>query len=133
MFAPAVSSAQSLDIFACCACQTTGNAVIDNALTHNPNVASDGLLFAFVNNTWLAISNALFSVSNASPLDSFSIGLVPVGATFILPPGLSDDAGGHLAGGLFKDVGATADTSDGAGGVTDAPIFTFTGLAGGSA
>ena len=133
VFAPAASSAQSLDIFACYACQNSGNAAIDASLLANPSVPSDGLLFAFVNNTGFAISNAMFSVTSANPVDSFNIGSIAAGATFIMLPGLSNDSGAHATGGLFSSIGSTADTSDGAGGVNDASVFTFSGLAGGSA
>lgn len=122
-----------LDIYACYACNTTGNAAIDAALAANPSVASDGLLFAFVNTGASDITNATFSVANASPNDAFAIGTIPVGATVIVMPGLSVDGGTHAPGGLFSNTFSTMDTSDGDGGVSDASIFTFTGTSAGQA
>ena len=126
---PAMAAAR-VDIYACYACQNSGNAAIDAALAANPSVASDGLLFAFVNTSGTALTNAVFSVGNAAPADSFSIGSLAAGATFILMPGLSDDGAVHASGGLFAATGATMDTSDGDGGVTDASVFSFSGLLG---
>lgn len=128
---PLVVAAQTLDIYACYACQNTGNAAIDAALAANPSVAADGLLFAFFNTGATTVTNATFAVSGANPNDSFKIGSIAAGASFIALPGLSDDGGTHGAGGLFESVGATRDTSDGQGGVTDLSVFSFTALLGG--
>jgi len=117
-----------VNIFACYACQNSGNAAIDAALVASPSVSADGLLFAFVNTSSSAITGATFSVRNAAVNDSFSIGTIGVGATAILTPGLSNDGASHPAGGLFAHTGFTMDTSDGDGGVADASIFSFTGL-----
>ena len=127
-YVPNASAVSVVNIFACYACQNTGNAAIDAALTANPTVSADGLLFAFVNTSLSAITGAKFSVTNATVNDSFSIGTIGAGATAILMPGLSNDGALHLAGGLFAHTGSTMDTSDGDGGVTDASIFSFTGL-----
>ena len=122
-----------IDIYACYACQNTGNAAIDAALTANPSVAADGLLFAFANLSASPVTNAVFSVNNANPNDSFDIGTIGAGATVIVMPGLSDDSGVHPAGGLFSHTGSTMDTSDGDGGVSDASMFSFAGLVGSTA
>ena len=117
-------------IFVCYACNTTGNASIDAALAANPSVASDGILFAFVNSSGSSITGGTFSVSNASPDDSVTIPTIASGGTYILLPGLTNDGGVHPSGGLFANTGFTQDTSDGEGGVTDASIFKFVGLQG---
>lgn len=119
-------AAQVGQILVCYACQNTGNATIDAALTANPGVASDGLLFAFVNTSASNITGAHFS-ENGTPADSFALPTITAGSTYILIPGVTDDGGTHLAGGLFKTTGVM-DTSDGAGGVNDSTAFTFTGL-----
>jgi hypothetical protein len=117
------------DILVCYACQNTGNAAVDAALTANPGVASDGLLFAFVNTSGTAITGGSFSVSGTSPADTFTVPTIAAGSTFILMPGLTSDGGSHGSG-LFAATGSTADTSDGVAGVTDSSIFSFTGLSG---
>lgn len=127
-FAPSAFAVSVVNIFACYACQNTGNAAIDAALAANPSVPSDGLLFAFVNTSSSAITGATFSVTNAIVNDSYSIGTINAGATIILLPGLSNDGASHLPGGLFAHTGITMDTSDGDGGVSDASIFSFAGL-----
>jgi hypothetical protein len=115
-------------IYACYACQNTGNAAIDAALTANPGVAGDGILFAFVNTSAFAITGGVFSVNNATPNDSFNLPTIAANSTFILIPGItSDSPHTHTSGGLF-DVTGVKDTSDGSGGVSDASIFAFTGL-----
>ena len=110
------------DILACYACNTTGNPAVDAALAAHPEVAGDGLLFAFVNTSSQAITNGTFSVSNSNPSDSFSLPTIAANSTYIFIPGETADAALHPAGGLFGTTGAM-DTSDGAGGVTDASIF----------
>lgn len=127
-YVPSANAVAVLDIFACYACQNSGNAAIDAALAANPTVSSDGLLLAFINTGSSAITGAMFSVTNAAVNDAFSIGTIGVGATVILLPGLSNDGGAHLPGGLFEHTGATMDTSDGEGGASDASIFSFAGL-----
>lgn len=127
-YVPSANAVSVLNIFACYACQNTGNAAIDAALTANPTVSFDGLLLAFVNTGASAITGATFSVTNAAVNDAFSIGTIAAGATVILLPGLSNDGNAHLPGGLFAHTGATMDTSDGDGSVTDASIFSFAGL-----
>lgn len=123
-------AANGVDIYACYACQNTGNSAIDSALAANPSVAYDGLLFAFVNTSGSDVTNAVFSVSNASPNDSFLIGTIAAGATAIVMPGVSNDNAVHPSGGLFENTGNTMDTSDGDGGVTDSSQFVFTGQSG---
>ena len=112
------------DILACYACQNTGNAAVDAALTANPSVASDGLLFAFVNTSGSAITNASFSAG----ADSYNLGTVAANSTLIILPGISNDGGAHVSGSLFEFVNHTQDTSDGQGSVSDATVFSFTGL-----
>jgi hypothetical protein len=114
-------------IYVCYACQNSGNTAIDAALTANPGVAGDGILFAIINTSAFAITGGTFSVSNSTPADSFSLPTIAAGATFILMPGITSDGGSHTAGGLFVNRGITQDTSDGDGGVTDSSIFKFTG------
>jgi len=115
------------EILACYACQNTGNSAIDAALALNPGVASDGLLFAFVNTSSFDITGGVFAVTNATPNDSFMLPTIVAGATFILIPGVTSDGGTHAAGGLFGATGVM-DTSDGVGGLSDASVFSFTGL-----
>ena len=114
-------------ILVCYACQNSGNPAIDAALTANPGVASDGILFAFVNSSSSAIAGGLFSVSNASPADSFIVPTIAAGSTYILVPGVTSDSGVHASGGLFGLTGVQ-DTSDGAGGVSDSSMFSLTGF-----
>jgi hypothetical protein len=116
------------DIFVCYACQNTGDATIDAALTANPGVASDGILFAFKNTSGAAITGGVFSVGGTSPSDSFVVPIIEPGGEFILMPGITSDGGSHPAGGLFSHAGSAMDTSDGGGGVADDSIFMFTGL-----
>ena len=125
---PAAFAASQIDIFACYACQNSGVPSIDAALASNPSVATDGLLFAFVNTGPTSVTNAVFSVSNASPNDQYNIGTIGGNSTVIVMPGLSNDGGAHS--GLFTYTGTTVDTSDGQGGVSDTSIFSFTGLLG---
>jgi len=125
VIAPAYAT-QVGEIYACYACQNTGNAAVDAALTANPSVASDGLLFAFVNTSGSAITGAVFSVTGSTN-DSFALPTIGAGATFILMPGLTSDGGVHPGGGLFFLSGSTMDTSDGAGGVSDTSVWSFTG------
>jgi hypothetical protein len=120
-------AAQVGQILVCYACTGTGNAAIDAALTANPGVATDGLLFAFVNTSASAITGGIFSVSNSSPADSFVVPALAAGGTYIFIPGVTNDGGVHPAGSLFNATGVK-DTSDGDGGLTDASIFKFTGL-----
>jgi hypothetical protein len=116
-----------LDIYVCYACNTTGNAAVDAALTANPSVSYDGLLFAFINTSASAITGASFAVSSAAPDDSYSLGTIPAGATVIVMPGLSSDGGAHPSGGLFAVTGSTVDTSEGVGGVSDTSVWVFNG------
>jgi hypothetical protein len=118
------------DILACYACQNTGNASIDAALTANPSVASDGLLLAFVNNSGSAITGAFFYVNNGTYLDTVNIGNIGANSTFIFMPGISNDGGNHISSSLFFHSGSTMDTSDGDGGVSDSSLFAFTGSQG---
>ncbi len=118
------------EILACYACQNTGNSAINAALALNPAVASDGLLFAFVNTSSFDITGGKFSVTNATPNDSFTLPTIVAGATFILIPGVTSDGGTHAAGGLFGAKGVM-DTSDGVGGLSDSSIFSFAGLSNG--
>ncbi len=121
------SAAQVGTIYVCYACNTTGNSAIDTALAANPSVASDGVLFAFINTSGFSINGGVFSVSNASPADSFALPTIAAGGTYIIMPGITSDGNFHTTGGLFSDTGITKDTSDGDGGLTDASIFSFTG------
>ncbi len=130
--APAFA-AQTGVIYACYACQNTGNAVIDAALAANPGVGSDGILFAFINTSAFPITGGVFSVTNASPADSFALPTIAAGSVYILIPGISADGGAHPSNGLFANVGSAQDTSDGSGGVSDSSVFKFTGFSNGSA
>ncbi len=47
MVAPPVHADQIGTISACYACQNTGDAAVDAALTANPDVATDAILFDF--------------------------------------------------------------------------------------
>jgi hypothetical protein len=116
------------DIYVCYACQNTGDAAIDAALANNPGVASDGILFAFKNTSSSAITGGVFSLSGASPNDSFTLPTLAAGSEFILMPGITSDGGSHTTGGLFAHTGSAMDTSDGDGGVSDSSIFSFTGI-----
>jgi hypothetical protein len=113
------------EILVCYACQNTGNSTIDAALAANPGVASDGLLFAIVNTSSFSITGGIFSVSNASPDDSFTLPTIAADSTYILMPGITSDGLTHPSGGLFGDTGVM-DTSDGAGGLSDSSIFRLT-------
>ena len=115
------------DILACYACSGTGNAAVDAALAANPGVAGDGLLFAFENSSGTAITNATFNVTGSA--DSFSIGTIAANSTYILIPGVTNDGGVHVSINLFAANGIK-DTSDGGGSVSDASVFSFTGLEG---
>jgi hypothetical protein len=125
--APA-NATQIGEILACYACQNTGNSAIDSALAtgSGPAVASDGLLFAFVNTSGSAITGGVFS-ETGSPNDSFALPTLAANSTFILIPGVTLDGGSHPRGGLFGLTGVM-DTSDGDGGLTDSTIFSFTGV-----
>ncbi len=123
--APAYAT-QVGEIYSCYACQNSGNAAIDAALAANPSVASDGLLFAFVNTSGSAITGGVFSVTGSVD-DSFALPTIAAGGTFILMPGLTSDGGVHPSGGLFADTGSTMDTSDGDGNVNDSSVWSFTG------
>jgi len=127
VFLPAPARANQVgEILVCYACSNTGNAAIDEALTNNPGVASDAILFAFVNTSAFPITGGVFSVSGASPNDSYALPTIAAGATFILIPGVTSDGAVHLSGGLFEVTGVK-DTSDGIGGLTDSSVFQFTG------
>ncbi|HEV2363300.1 MAG TPA: PEPxxWA-CTERM sorting domain-containing protein [Caulobacteraceae bacterium] len=120
------------EILACYACQDTGNSVIDNYLANGaggPTVASDGLLFAFVNTSGAAITGGKFTVSNSSANDSFSFPTIAAGGTFILVPGVTNDGGSHSSGAFFNPADGVWDTSD-QGLVTGSAIWTFTGSQG---
>jgi len=119
-------------ILVCYACQNTGDAAIDTALAANPDVAYDGILFAFKNTSGFAITGGVLSVKGTTPSDSFLLPAIPAGGEFILIPGITSDGANHPSGGLFELTGAM-DTSDGGGGVDDTSIFQFTGTANGSA
>ena len=122
-------AAQIGQIFVCYACQNTGDATIDAALAANPNVAFDGILFAFKNTSSAAITGGVFSISGTSPSDSFALPTIGVGGEFILMPGATSDGHSHPANGLFQtNSSGAADTSEGEGGVSDSSIFRFTGL-----
>lgn len=122
-------AAQIGQIFACYACQNTGDTAIDAALAANPNVAFDGILFAFKNTSSASITGGVFSVSGTSPSDAFALPTIAAGGEFILMPGATSDGGSHPANGLFHLNGTGAvDTSEGEGGIADSSIFRFTGL-----
>ena len=121
-----VHAAQIGQIFACYACQNTGDPAIDAALANNPSVSSDGILFAFKNTSSFAITGGIFSLSGTSPADFFELPAIAAGGEFVLMPGITSDGRSHPSGALFALTGAM-DTSDGAGGVADASIFAFTG------
>ena len=122
-----VQADQMGTIFVCYACQNTGNGAIDTALSSNPSVASDGILFAFINTGTSAMTGGVFSVSGTTPTDSFALPTISAGGTFILMPGITTDGASHPSSGLFANTGTTQDTSDGAGDVNDTSIFKFTG------
>jgi hypothetical protein len=129
--APAQATTQVGEILACYACQNTGNSAIDAALATGTglDVASDGLLFAFVNTSGSAITGGVFS-ENGTPNDSFALPTLPANSTFIVIPGTSVDGGIHLAGGLFQFNNFVMDTSDGAGGLSNSTVFAFSGSQG---
>lgn len=127
LFAVPASANSVGDILVCYACQNTGNAAIDAALAANPDVASDGILFAIENTSATAITGATFSVSNASPNDTISLPTIAANSTFILIPGRLNDGNSHPSGGFFSFTGAQPDTSDGYGGLSDASVFSFIG------
>jgi hypothetical protein len=129
--APA-QAAQIGQVFVCYACQNTGDTAIDAALTANPSVSFDGILFAFKNTSGSAITGGHFSISGTTPSDSFVVPTIAAGGEFILMPGITSDGGSHPGGGFFALTGAM-DTSEGAGGVADSSIFQFTGLSNGAA
>lgn len=127
-----VRSAQATtvgDVLVCYACQNSGNTAVDAALAANPGVAGDGILFAFANTSNVAITGGLFQVGNTSPADTFTLPTIAANSTYILLPGISTDGGAHSSGGLFRATGVM-DTSEGAGGVNDTSVFSFTGLSG---
>ena len=127
-------AAQIGSITVCYACQNTGDPVIDAALTAHPDVAYDGLLFAFKNTSAFPITGAVISVGGtASPADSFALPTIPAGGELIFLPGLDSDVAKHPSGGLFEHTGSTMDTSEGDGGVDDKSIFKFTGTSNGVA
>jgi len=119
-------------ILVCYACQNTGDAAIDAALAANPDVAYDGILFAFKNTSSFAITGGVLSVRGTTPSDSFVLPTIPAGGEFILIPGITSDGANHPSGGLFELTGVM-DTSDGGGNVDDSSIFQFTGTANGLA
>jgi hypothetical protein len=119
-------------ITVCYACQNTGDAVIDAALTAHPNVATDGILFAFKNTSAYPITGGVLSVSGTSPADSFALPTIPANSEYILIPGISADGNSHPANGLFAVTGFM-DTSDGAGNVDDTSVFKFIGTSNGAA
>jgi hypothetical protein len=129
--APAHATINVGEILACYACQNSGNAAIDAALATGtgPDVASDGLLFAFVNTSGSPITGGVFS-ENGSPNDSFALPTLAANSTFILIPGTSVDGGIHLAGGLFSFNNFVMDTSDGDGGLSNSTVFAFNGSQG---
>jgi len=116
------------DIFVCYACQNTGDPAIDAALVTHPNVASDGILFAFKNTSGSDITGGIFSVTGASPNDTFALPTIAAGSEFIFVPGVTTDGHTHPSGGLFANTGTAMDTSDGDGGVSDSSVFSFTGI-----
>src|ERR1700676_5353422 len=109
-----VHAAQIGQIFACYACQNTGDPAIDAALANNPSVSSDGILFAFKNTSSFAITGGVFSLSGTSPADSFTLPTIAAGGEFIFIPGVTSDGSVHPSGGLFGATGIM-DTSDGSG------------------
>jgi len=121
-----IHAAQVGEILACYACSSTGNAAVDAALANNPDVASDAILFAFVNTSGSPITGGVFSEAGL-PADSFVVPTIGAGSTFILIPGVTSDGGSHPSGGLFS-LSGVMDTSDGAGGLNDDTEFTFTGV-----
>ncbi len=112
-------------ISVCYACQNTGDPIIDAALTAHPNVASDGILFAFKNTSAYPITGGVLSVTGTSPSDSFALPTIAANSEFILMPGITSDGKSHPANGLFALTGFM-DTSDGAGNVDDTSVFRFT-------
>src|SRR5581483_8363000 len=61
MTAPAHAGTVAVgSIYACYACQNTGDQAIDDALAANPSVANDGLLFEFNNTSGTAITGGVF-------------------------------------------------------------------------
>jgi len=119
-------------IAVCYACQNTGDPIVDAALAAHPNVASDGILFAFKNTSAYPITGGVLSVSGTSPSDSFTLPTIAANSEFILIPGITSDGHTHPTNGIFALTGFM-DTSDGAGNVDDTSIFKFTGTSNGAA
>ena len=128
--ATSASAATVGGIYACYACQNSGDPSIDAVLAAHPDVAYDGLLFEFKNTSNVAIAGGTFSLSAGSYTDSYAVGTIAANSDVIILPGLSNDGGVHPAGSLFAAVGYTMDTSDGQGAVNDSSAFAFTGLQG---
>ncbi len=127
---PAAAATTVGSIYACYACQNTGNQLVDAALAANPDVASDGLLFAFFNTSGSAITGATFNLSAGSYTDSFTLPTLAANSGYIYIPGKGNDGKSHPVGSLFATTGLTQDTSDGDGSVSDGSVFSFTGSQG---
>lgn len=86
----------------------------------------DGPAFQFNNTSGQAITNAAFNI--LTPVsDTFEIGVIPAGGSFVLVPGVTNDGGsGHN---FFTATGSVLDTSD-LGPAGDGTQFSFTGMTG---
>ena len=123
-------SAQIGTIFACYACQSTGNTAIDTYLATGAGgtaVAGDGLLFAFVNSGASPLTGGVFTV-DGTITDTFALPAIAAGGTFILVPGETNDGAMHLSGAFFSDTGSVIDTSDDHSQVNDSTLWSFTGM-----
>jgi len=83
----------------------------------------DGPVFAIFNTSASAIDNAVFTADG----DSFQIGTIAAGGSFVIEPGVTSDGGsGHT---FFNVTGSILDTSD-SGPNADSTPFSFIGTQG---
>jgi hypothetical protein len=97
--------------------------------------AVDAPAFQFTNTGTAAITSATFSIAANPSLgvvkDSFHIGTIAAGASFVIVPGASNDKKVHPSGGFFtySAPGNPLDTSDSAPNANDI-VFKFSGKIG---
>jgi len=85
----------------------------------------DGTIFVIENTSGSAITNGVLSLVGT---DSFHVGTIAAGGSFIIIPGLSNDGGsGHT---FFAHTGSILDESD-SGPTSNSTQFSFTGQVGG--
>ncbi len=86
---------------------------------------TDGPVFIIQNTSSLPITGAQLTINPPGGVsDSFQVGTLAAGSTFLLTPGVSNDGGtGHT---FFKVTGVALDTSD-SGPNSDSTQFRFTG------